>query len=303
MEIKRVIPSGFCKGVVRAIDIALKAQKTYSDKKIYILGMIVHNRFITDALYQKGIITLDTNGKSKSELIASIDDGVIIFSAHGSDARLIKQAQDQGLIAIDATCIDVIKTQDLIKDYLKKGYEVIYIGKDKHPEAEAVLSISEKIHLIKDLKDIKNLQLETAKIMVTNQTTMSIYETQTLIKEILKKYPDAQIEDEICSATSMRQRAILDLKDCDLLYIVGDPLSNNTEKLRAIGLEAGIKKVRKIQSAHDIQAIDLNDSLNIYVTAGASTPKYLIDQVFKSLECFKNNGYLLDEEIDVKEIL
>ena len=303
MEIKKVFPSGFCKGVIRAINIALKAKEEHPFKDVYVLGMIVHNHFITDALKEKGIISLSDKDRSKSELIDMIDEGVLIFTAHGSDQRLIEKAKAKGLIVIDATCPDVIKTQDLIKEYLIKGYDVIYIGKKGHPECEAILSISDKIHLVLAQKDLANLKLASEKILITNQTTMSIYEIKEIVDDILKIYPRAIVQDEICQATSMRQLAILNLEDCDLLYIVGDPLSNNTEKLKSIALKKGIKKVRKIQSALDIDIEDLKDVKKVYLSAGASTPRYLIDQVFKSLQNYNKNGSLLKEEIDLKDVL
>ena len=303
MEIKKVIPNGFCKGVIRAINIALKAKEDHPHEKIYVLGMIVHNHFIKEALEQKGIISLDDAKYSRRELIDQLENGVLIFSAHGSDQKLIDRAKNKGLLVIDATCLDVIKTKNLIKEHLTKGYDVIYIGKKGHPECEAILSISSKIHLVSSINDLDDLAIINKKILITNQTTMSIFEIKDIVDSLLVRYPEAIVQDEICQATSQRQKAILKLKDCDLLYIVGDPLSNNTEKLRKIALEAGIKKVRKIQSALELDLSDLKDVEKVYVTAGASTPAYLIDQVFQSLTNYQEKGYLLKEAIDTSKIL
>lgn len=231
MQIKKVVPSGYCKGVMNAINLAKKAHKENPNENIYVLGMIVHNKYVTKALEQYNIKTLIGD---KAELIEQINEGIVIFSAHGISEQIKNRAIEKGLKFVDASCIDVIRTQNNIKKYLAAGYKVLYIGKLNHPEAEAVLSISQDIQLITKNQDILDSPF-TGKIYVTNQTTMSIFEVAHYFEKIKEKYPDAIIEREICHATSSRQEAILKLNECDLLYIVGDPKSNNTNKLKEIG--------------------------------------------------------------------
>ena len=283
MEIKKVVPSGYCKGVVNAIKLAKQTRNDNPNVPIYVLGMLVHNSFVSKELEQLGIVTLDDTNTSKLELLDKIDNGIVIFTAHGISNDVVQKAKAKGLICVDATCDDVLKTQNIIRQHLDDGYEVIYFGKKNHPEAQAVLSISDKIHLVSNMNDLHCLKINDEKVFLTNQTTMSILELQDLIKESKKIYPNIKIQEEICNATSSRQLAITNLQNCDLLYVVGDSKSNNTNKLVEIGINHGIKKVLLIQNFKDINTNDLINVNNIYVTAGASTPPVLIDEVINYL--------------------
>lgn len=283
MEIRKVIPSGYCKGVVNAIRMAKETKLNNPDTNVYVLGMLVHNSFVTKELDELGIITLDDTHKTKEELVDEIDDGIVIFTAHGISKQIKQKVIDKGLRYVDASCVDVLKTQSIIENYLNKGFDVVYFGKKNHPEAQAVLSISDKIHLVCDIEDIDNLSINNPDIFLTNQTTMSHLELADMIDYIKTVYPDIIIEEEICNATSSRQKAIEQIEDCDLLYVVGDAKSNNTAKLVDIGKKKGIKKVLLIHTYEDISDEDLKDVDNVYVTAGASTPPYLIDEVMNYL--------------------
>ncbi len=282
MNVIRVIPSGYCKGVVNAIELVKKTRSEYPLEKIYILGMIVHNSFVTRELENLGVITLDDSIKSKEEWIDEIDDGIIIFTAHGISDSIKNKALNKGLFCVDATCEDVLKTKDLIKDYLNKGYEVIYLGKNNHPEANAVISISKNIHLITKIEDVNDLNIKNEKLILTNQTTMSSLELKEIIDEVKKKYPSVLVKNDICQATSSRQKAIMDLKDAHLLYIVGDIKSNNTNMLKEIGIKSGIDKVELISDYTMIKDEDLTVD-TVYVSAGASTPPKLINEVIDYL--------------------
>ena len=284
MEIKKVVPSGYCKGVVNAIKLAKDTKANNPEENVYVLGMLVHNSFVSEELSALGIITLDDSKKSKSELLDEINDGIVIFTAHGISETIKQKAIDKGLRYVDASCVDVLKTQNVIKDYLNDGYDVIYFGKKNHPEAEAVISISDKIHLVTNEDDLRKLNITNQKVFLTNQTTMSYLELKDLIELAKQLYPDIVIEKEICNATSSRQEAIANLSDCDLLYVVGDIKSNNTNKLVDIGIKKGIKKVLLIQNFKDIDIADLKDANKVYVTAGASTPPKLIDEVITFLK-------------------
>ena len=283
MKINKVIPSGYCKGVINAIMLAKKTRQDNPNENIYVLGMLVHNSFVSKELEELGIITLDDSNKTKSELLDEINDGIVIFTAHGISDALKQKAIDKGLKYVDASCVDVLKTQNIIKNYIQDGYDVIYFGKANHPEAEAVISISNHIHLVTNMNELENLHLTNSKIFLTNQTTMSYMELSDLIDRAKQIYPYIVIQKEICNATSSRQLAISSLNDCDLLYVVGDQKSNNTNKLVDIAKKQGIKKVLLIQNFNDIDSNDLVGMNNIYVTAGASTPPALIDEVINYL--------------------
>ena len=282
MEIKRVVPSGYCKGVVNAINIVKKTKEQYPNENIYILGMIVHNSYVSKQMEDLGVITLEDPNLSKEELLDTIEKGVVIFTAHGISDKIKQKALDKGLICVDASCVDVLKNKDLIKSYLDKGYDVVYFGKKKHPEAEAILSLSDNIHLVSNISDIDNLNISNDKLFITNQTTMSYLEVEDMLKLIKDKYPTCIIQKEICNATSSRQLAITNIKDGDVLYVVGDVKSNNTNKLKEIGSKY-FKKVFLISNYKEINKKDLVDENKIYVTAGASTPPILIDEVIDYL--------------------
>ena len=284
MEIRKVIPSGYCKGVVNAIRLAKQTRIDNPEDKIYVLGMLVHNSYVSEELSALGIITLDDSRKSKEELLDEINEGIIIFTAHGISEKIKNKVIAKGLRYVDASCVDVLKTQSIIKEKLQDGYDVIYFGKRKHPEAEAVISISDKIHLVTDQSDLEDLVIDNDKIFLTNQTTMSYLELKDLIASAQQKYPDIIIQKEICNATSSRQEAIYKLQDCDLLFVVGDIKSNNTNKLVEVGKQSGIKKVLLIQNYKDINEDDLKDVNWIYITAGASTPPLLINEVIDHLK-------------------
>ncbi len=282
MEIKRVVPSGYCKGVVNAINIVKKTKEQYPNENIYILGMIVHNTYVSKQMEDLGVITLEDPNLSKEELLDTIDKGVVIFTAHGISDKIKQIALDKGLICVDASCVDVLKNKDLIKSYLDKGYDVVYFGKNNHPEAEAILSLSNNIHLVSNISDIDNLNISNDNLFITNQTTMSYLEVEDMLKLIKDKYPTCIIQKEICNATSSRQLAITNIKDGDVLYVVGDVKSNNTNKLKEIGSKY-FKKVFLISNYKEINKKDLVNENKIYVTAGASTPPILIDEVIDYL--------------------
>lgn len=283
MEIKRVIPSGYCKGVVHAIKLAEETRKNNPQDKIHVLGMIVHNSFVTDELARIGIITLDDSSKTKEELLDEISEGIVIFTAHGISDCIKQKALDKGLRIVDASCEDVLKTREIVKKHLAEGYDILYFGKRNHPEATAILSISPKIHLITSKEDIDALEITNSKLLLTNQTTMSYLELEEYFDYAITKYPHIKIIEEICNATSSRQKAISELDDCDLLYVVGDIKSNNTSKLKDIAISKGIPKVLMISSYQEINKKDLIGINKVYVTAGASTPPKLINEVMDHL--------------------
>ena len=302
MEIIKVSPRGYCKGVVNAINIAKKTRLMYENETIYILGMIVHNSYVSKALEELNIITLKDNGKSRVELLDEIDSGVVIFTAHGVSDVVKQKAKDKNLICIDASCTDVIKTQDNVKDKLKEGYIVLYVGKKNHPEALAVLSNYNNIYLISNISDVESLNINSNKIYVTNQTTMSILEIQYIYDQINIKYPNAIFEEEICNATYKRQMAVMNIDNLDLLYVVGDPLSNNSNKLKDIA-QNKCNKVLLIESAQDININDLFNIKKVGVTSGASTPTYLTNQVIDVLNHYNETNELIIPEIIINKII
>ena len=272
-----VKPQGYCGGVLKAIETAKKTRDTYPDKKITILGNLVHNQYVKKALQAYHIDTIEDKTKTRYELLDEIKDGIVIFTAHGVSPKVYEKAKEKGLILVDASCPFVLQTQKIVKQYLDQDYSIFYIGKNKHPEAESIYTMSDRVYLIEPKKDIPMIQ--TNKIFVTNQTTMSIYDIQDVFEQIKDKYPQAIFHDEICNATRVRQQAILDLKDVDCLIVVGDPTSNNSQKLVDIAKKANIPNVFSIQTVEDIDKKDFEQYQTIAITSGASTPTYLTNQV------------------------
>ncbi|WP_373154269.1 4-hydroxy-3-methylbut-2-enyl diphosphate reductase [Clostridium sp. AUH-JLR23] len=302
MQVKAITPRGYCKGVVRAIEIAKNAQN--EQQPIYILGMIVHNQYIVDALKERGIQTIDIPGQTRLELLDQIQHGTVIVTAHGASDQVFEKAKNKGLNVIDASCLDVIKTHDLIKKKLNEGYDILYIGKKGHPEAEGAISIDEKrVHLITSKNDIQMMDPNKHYVM-TNQTTMSLYDVYDLCEYAKTILPHVTIEKETCTATKIRQEAIKNMEeDIDIVFIVGDPHSNNTQKLASIASEK--KEVHMIESLDDLNINWLKGKKKAAVSSGASTPTYLTNQVIEFLHQFNENDpqTFFKQPIDLTKIL
>lgn len=284
MKVIAITPRGFCKGVTKAINAVKKAVNSNETKKpIYVLGYIVHNSYVVNELTDLGVITLDDRKTSRLELVDSINKGTVILSAHGTDPLVIEKLKEKNIDYIDATCEDVEKTFKLIKEQANKGYHIFYIGKDKHPEANAAISLVKDISLVEHIDDIpKDI---TKPIFVTNQTTFSMIEIKDIIDEIIKIYPNTLVSEEICNATRLRQTAIINTnKDVDICYIVGDPRSNNSKNLAYISQTVANTKTKLIQSVNDINPLDLKNIDVVSVSSGASTPNYLTKEVIDFLK-------------------
>lgn len=300
MKVTKISPRGYCKGVVQAINIAKKARTQYPDEKITILGMLVHNSYITEALEALNIQSIEHDNMTRYDLLDEIDEGVVIFTAHGISKKVKEKAQQKGLICVDASCSDVISTQVLVDEKLNEGYEILYVGKLGHPEAESVCFKEDRVHLITSIDDVKQYA-DIDKVFVTNQTTMSLFDVFAIFEEIKELIPNAVFADEICNATRIRQEAVAAIdKDVDCLIVVGDKKSNNSTKLAQIAKENGVACVHQIDSILDLQHIDLATIEHIAVTAGASTPTYLTTSVIEYLEKYPN---IDDLEFDMSKIL
>ncbi|MEN2453622.1 4-hydroxy-3-methylbut-2-enyl diphosphate reductase, partial [Bacillus sp. JR_15] len=173
MNVIKISPRGYCYGVVDAMVIAKNAALDKNlPRPIYILGMIVHNKHVTDAFEEDGIYTLD--GPNRLDILKQVESGTVIFTAHGVSPEVRQIAEEKGLVAIDATCPDVTKTHELISEKTADGYDIIYIGKKGHPEPEGAVGVApDKVHLVESEADIEALDLTSDKLLITNQTTMS----------------------------------------------------------------------------------------------------------------------------------
>lgn len=309
MEVLKIAPRGYCHGVVDAMVIAQNAALDKSlPRPIYILGMIVHNKHVTDAFQQENIITLDIKGKTRKELLDEISEGTIIFTAHGVSPEVINLAKEKGLTVLDATCPDVTRTHDLIRSVKDKGYKVIYVGKKGHPEPEGAVGVAPDIvHLIENEEDIDKLQISSDKIIVTNQTTMSQWDVADIMKKVKEKYPHAEIHNEICMATQVRQEAVAEqATEADLTIVVGDPRSNNSNRLAQVSEEIAATKAYRIADVSEIDINWLKDIKKVAVTAGASTPTPITKEVIAFLEQFDPNDeatWEIERKVSLDKIL
>jgi 4-hydroxy-3-methylbut-2-en-1-yl diphosphate reductase len=287
MKVLKITPRGYCYGVVDAMIIARNAalDKTLP-RPIYILGMIVHNKHVTEAFEQDGIITLD--GKDRLEILEKADKGTVIFTAHGVSPEVRELARKKGLVSIDATCPDVTVTHDLIEEKAAEGFDIVYIGKRHHPEPEGAIGVAPKqVHLIETLEDVDQLNLQNDKLLVTNQTTMSQWDVAHLMEALKVKYPHIEAVQEICLATQVRQEAVAEQAgEADLLIVVGDPLSNNSNRLTQVSVEIANTPSYRVSDVSEIEIDWLKDINTVAVTAGASTPTIVVREVIAFLEKF-----------------
>lgn len=285
MQVALIKPQGFCSGVTKAVSIAKQAKKENPDKNVYILGMLAHNQTLIDDLTKEGLITLDDKDEYKAIDLLTKGD-VLIFTAHGHDEKVEKYAIEKGLIIYDATCFKVKSNLDKIKKEVNDDHQVIYIGQSGHKEAVAACSVSKNVSLY-DTKLLINYQLITDKNpYVINQTTLNFYELSKYHEDILSHLPGARIENEICAATRLRQEAVKNIEnDTDLIVVVGHQKSSNSNKLYEIA-----KSIHN--SSTVIMINDLNDLINNYdiagnkkaaIISGASTPQYVVDEIYHYL--------------------
>ena len=278
MKVEILQPKAYCAGVNSAIKLAYKAREENPNKKIYVLGMLVHNNFVVEHLKKKDIqVALDIN---------DIPDGeVIIFSAHGHKKELDVIAKQKNLIVYDSVCPKVLSNIKLIEENIKAGHYVIYIGQKGHPEAEACLSLNNKVILYTN-NILNNYHIENDESpLVINQTTLSILDIKSVHEDILKVIPKARIANEICGSTRLRQEAILSLdKEVDLIVVVGDNNSSNTKRLLEVA-KASHPDVESlmISEAGELDYKVFANKNHIVISSGASTPEDIIDAVYNKI--------------------
>ncbi|MFQ3542751.1 4-hydroxy-3-methylbut-2-enyl diphosphate reductase [Halobacillus rhizosphaerae] len=307
MEVIKIAPRGYCYGVVDAMVIAQNAAKDPNlPRPIYILGMIVHNTHVTDAFESEGIITVD--GKNRMDLLEGINEGTVIFTAHGVSPEVKERAKAKGLTALDATCPDVTNTHNLIRDKVSDGYEIIYVGKKGHPEPEGAMGVAPgKVHLVQTEEDVEELELDHDKLLITNQTTMSQWDVFDVMEKVKEKYPQVEKHQEICMATQVRQEAVSEqAKDADLTLVVGDPKSNNSNRLAQVSKQIAGTEAYRISDVTEIKLEWLEGVQKVAVTAGASTPTPITKEVIKFIENYDlddEDTWILESKVEQKKIL
>jgi 4-hydroxy-3-methylbut-2-enyl diphosphate reductase len=279
MEVLLASPRGFCAGVDRAIEIVERALQRYG-APVYVRHEIVHNRYVVDALRKKGAIFIE----SPSEAPAGAQ---LIFSAHGVSPEVRSQAARNDLQTIDATCPLVTKVHVEVKRLVAKGYEIIMIGHAGHVEVEGTMGQAPgKMYLVETVEDVQRLQVRNPeRLGCVTQTTLSVDDTAVVKESLRQRFPSILLpkRDDICYATQNRQDAVKTLAEkSDLVLIVGAPASSNSNRLVEVAAKLGIRSVL-IQNADAIEPAWLEGVECVGVSAGASTPEFLIDEVLERL--------------------
>lgn len=284
-------PRGFCAGVVRAIDIVERALKKHG-APVYVRHEIVHNKYVVNDLRQKGAIFVDE--------VDEIPEGAVtVFSAHGVSREVESDAKARKLYTFDATCPLVTKVHKQGQRYAKKDYEIIMIGHAGHAEVEGTLGqIDGTVHLIESAEDVSNLKVNNPdKLSYVTQTTLSVDDTRDIIEALKTRFPTIEGPDikDICYATQNRQQAVRNMaQHIDLLLVIGAKNSSNSNRLCEIGAEMGMDSYL-IDDASALKAKWLDGKNTIGVTAGASAPEILVDDLLSALG---DAGYKTIELLD-----
>lgn len=298
MQIKLANPRGFCAGVDRAIEIVNRALEAF-EPPIYVRHEVVHNKFVVNDLKERGAIFVD-------ELHEVPDDTIVIFSAHGVSKAVQDEADRRGLKVFDATCPLVTKVHLEVLRYSKQGQECILIGHQGHPEVEGTMgrydtSGGGSIYLVENEADVASLEVrDPSQLAFVTQTTLSMDDTARVIDALRAKFPEIQgpKKDDICYATQNRQDAVKQLAtECDLVLVVGSPNSSNSNRLRELS-ERMNTQAYLIDNASEIDPGWLEGEPKIGITAGASAPAILVQQVIDRL---KELGAAEPVELDGRE--
>lgn len=284
MKIGLANPRGFCAGVDRAIDIVNRALEIYG-APLYVRHEVVHNKFVVDDLRNRGAIFVD-------ELDEVPDDNLVIFSAHGVSKAVQEEAQRRNLKVFDATCPLVTKVHMEVDRFSKDGVDCILIGHKGHPEVEGTMGqyrseAGGTIHLVEDETDVEKLVVKDPdQLAYVTQTTLSMDDTAKIIEALRAKFPKIQgpRKDDICYATQNRQDAVRKLaQECDLVIVVGSPNSSNSNRLRELAERIGCE-AHLVDDVTQLKKEWFDGVQNIGVSAGASAPEILVEQVIAGMK-------------------
>lgn len=284
MEILLANPRGFCAGVDRAIDIVERALEIHG-APIHVRHEVVHNRHVVDELRGKGAVFVE-------ELDEVPDGATVIFSAHGVSQAVEDEASRRGLHVFDATCPLVTKVHMEVNRYARDGRDVLLIGHAGHPEVEGTMGRFDpgqggSIRLIETAADAEAVEVhDPARLAVVTQTTLSVDDTAGIIEVLRRRFPEmiTPRKEDICYATQNRQDAVKQLAgECDLLLVVGAANSSNSNRLRELGEKLGTRS-HLIADASEIEPEWLTDCRRVGVTAGASAPEALVQEVVARLK-------------------
>ena len=277
-EILLAEPRGFCAGVDRAIEIVERALQRYG-APIYVRHEIVHNTYVVNDLKNKGAIFIED--------LADVPPGAtLVFSAHGVSKSVRVEAAQRGFQVFDATCPLVTKVHVEVAKLAKEGYEFVMIGHKGHPEVEGTMGqLSAGIYLVEDVDDVSRVQPQTDKLAVVTQTTLSVDDAAEILAEVKRVFPHVREpkQQDICYATQNRQDAIKVLAPAvDVVVVVGSPTSSNSNRLRELAQRLGTPAYM-VDSAADLEPQWFDGKRRVGLTAGASAPDVLVQQVILRL--------------------
>ena len=291
MKIILAQPRGFCAGVDRAIDIVSEALKIYG-RPVYVRHEIVHNKRVVEDLKEKGAVFV--------EEIKEIPDGAVtVFSAHGVSRKVEDDAKLRKLPILDATCPLVLKVHNQGIKYAKKGYEVILIGHEGHPEVEGTQGrIPGGVHLVSTKEDVRKLKVKDEnKLAYVTQTTLGVDDTKDVIEELETRFPNIVgpgVED-ICYATTNRQAAVKKIaKDCEMFFIIGSKNSSNSLRLVEVAQQAGCQQSELIFSESKVPIEKIINCSTIGISSGASAPEVLVKNFIDRIK--------KEVDVDIKEV-
>ena len=284
MDIYLANPRGFCAGVDRAIDIVERALEIFGSP-VYVRHEVVHNRYVVNDLISKGAIFVE-------ELDEIPDDSTVIFSAHGVPQSVRREAEERELRVFDATCPLVTKVHLEVARHAKDSDDVVLIGHAGHPEVEGTMGQYDKkhkgqIYLVETINDVDKLEIKNPdKLAYVTQTTLSVDDTRQIIDQLTKRFPNRKgpRKDDICYATQNRQDAVRELsKKADVFLVIGSTNSSNSNRLKELAKQQGVSAYL-IDGKEDIKLEWLDGIKPICVTAGASAPEVLVEEVMDCLE-------------------
>ena len=287
-------PRGFCAGVERAIEIVELALQV-CERPVYVRKEIVHNRHVVEELRAKGAIFVD-------ELDEVPDEATVIFSAHGISPAVREGSRRRGLRVIDATCPLVTKVHIEAVRYAREGYSIVLIGHEDHDEVIGTMGEApDKIHLVSNVEDVERLELpDPMKVAYLTQTTLSVDDTKEILEALRRKFPNivGPSKDDICYATQNRQAAVKAVAGAvDLVLVLGAANSSNANRLREVSASSGTRAYL-INDIREIEPQWLEGVKRVGITAGASTPEFLVREGVRALQ---KMGVASVQEVNVVE--
>ncbi len=279
MDVLLANPRGFCAGVERAIEIVERALRQRG-APIYVRHEIVHNKYVVEDLRRKGAVFVE-------ELDEVPRGSTVIFSAHGVSRQIRREAEARGRNVFDATCPLVTKVHVEVSKMLREGYEIVMIGHRGHPESEGTMGQSETgMHLVETLGDVAQLQVSNPdRLSYVTQTTLSVDDARQIVAALRARFPAVRgpKQDDICYATQNRQDAVKFMAPkCDVVIVVGSPNSSNSNRLREVAEHMGAQS-HMVDSAAQLRPEWIEGKRRVGVTAGASAPEVLVQEVLEKL--------------------